>query len=221
DGLAALLMQVDKYGLYDPLTQNFSPRQPIFSHMTAIAALKSKLNLSWEAGGFCQVNLEQNSRLINLVLAMAASGPHRTILDLFCGYGNFSLPLALLAEKVLGIDSQNAAIRSARQNVAQAGNRNCLFEKRPVPDAVRSLVAAGETFETIVLDPPRQGAPEVMSLLPKLEAQQIIYISCDPATLARDLVTLHGAGYQVSRLIPVDMFPQTHHLESVVLLKRA
>jgi 23S rRNA (uracil1939-C5)-methyltransferase len=196
DGLSALLMQVKEYGLYNPLTQNFPPGPPILWHTSTIDVLETKLNFSWEAGGFCQVNLEQNNTLINLVVELVASGPHKRILDLYCGYGNFSLPLAQLAEKVLGIDSQNAAIRSAQRNAEYAGSLNCRFEKNQVPTAALALIAAGETFETVILDPPRQGASEVMLLLPKLSADQIIYISCNPATLARDLTILLSAGYQ-------------------------
>jgi len=219
-GLSTILMQVVGYGLYDPLTQTFLASPPILSHKMTIESLEAGLSLSWEAGGFCQVNLEQNSNLIKLVLEMVAGGPRKRILDLYCGYGNFSLAAAKLGSEILGIDSQNAAIRSAQRNAVQNNIHNCLFEKKPVPAAVNDLLAAGKTFETIILDPPRQGAPETVSMLPELGADQIIYISCNPATLARDLVSLIPAGYKLSRLIPVDMFPQTHHLESVTLLKR-
>ncbi len=85
---------------------------------------------------------------------------------------------------------------------------------------VRSLIAAGETFNTVILDPPRQGAAAIVSMLPDLGAEQIIYISCNPATLARDLAILGPRGYTLSYLVPVDMFPHTHHMESVTLLKR-
>ena len=152
---------------------------------------------------------------------MVADGPPERVLDLYCGYGNFSLPAALLSGEVLGIDSQNAAIRSALRNVDLNNIHNCHFEKNHVPSAVASLRAAAETFATIILDPPRQGAHDTVSILPELGADRIVYISCNPATLARDLVSLITAGYQLARLVPVDMFPQTHHLESVALLKRS
>jgi len=221
NGLSAILMQVEGYGLYDSLAQSFLTSPIILSQALTIEAIQTKLSLSWEAGGFCQVNLEQNNNLIKLVLEMVASGLHNKILDLYCGYGNFSLPVAKLGSEVFGIDVQNAAIRSAQRNAMQNGIHNCRFEKKQVPAAVNSFIAEGKTFETIILDPPRQGAPDIVSLLPNLGADQIIYISCNPATLARDLASLLPAGYQLSRLVPVDMFPQTHHLESVALLKRS
>ena len=220
-GLAAILMQVEDYGLYDALAQTFLPSPPILAHTAAIEAIGTDITFSWEAGGFCQVNLKQNNNLIKLVLEMVAGGPHNRVLDLYCGYGNFSLPVAKLGAEVLGIDAQNAAIRSAERNAKRNGIHTCLFAKNRVPAAVNSLLAAGQTFETIILDPPRQGAPEIVAQLPKLGPEAIIYISCDPATLARDLTSLIPAGYKLSRLVPVDMFPQTHHLESVALLKRS
>lgn len=220
-GLADVLMQVAGYGLYDPLARKFPAGGPIMSHPLALEDIHEPLVLSWETGGFCQVNLEQNKNLIKLVLEMIASGPHNTVLDLYCGYGNFSLPITLQGAEVLGIDAQNSAIRSARRNAGQNSIHTCRFEKEQVPAAVSSLIGAGKTFETILLDPPRQGALETVSRLPELGPAQIIYISCNPATLARDLTRLIPAGYELCRLVPVDMFPQTHHLESVALLKRS
>ena len=219
-GISAILMQVEGYGIYDPLEQTFLATPPILAHNLAIEGIKPRFNFSWEAGGFCQVNLAQNDNMVKLVLEMVVNGRHRRILDLYCGYGNFSLPVAKTGTEVLGIDAQNAAIRSANRNAMRNNIHNCRFEKKQVSAAVKALLAAGETFETIILDPPRQGAPEIVSLLPGLHADQIIYVSCNPATLARDLGALIPAGYQLCRLAPIDMFPQTHHLESVALLKR-
>jgi len=145
---------------------------------------------------------------------------HLKVLDLFCGLGNFSLPLALSGAEVVGLDGQGAAIRSARRNAARAGITKCSFEKTPIFNGVQQLIASRQTFHTILIDPPRQGAAEIMVLLPKLQAKQIIYISCNPATLARDLALLDNSGYELCRLITMDMFPQTHHLECVALLVR-
>ena len=219
-GLSTILMQVEGYGLYDPLSQSFVSKPPHLSQTLSMEKLQADLKLTWEVGGFCQVNLGQNKNLISLVLEMVKGGPHNRVLDLYCGYGNFSLPIAQIAGKVVGIDSQNAAIRSAKRNVMLNGIHNCHFEKVQVEAGVRSLIAADETFNTVILDPPRQGAAAIVSMLPDLGAEQIIYISCNPATLARDLAILCPRGYTLSYLVPVDMFPHTHHMESVALLKR-
>jgi 23S rRNA (uracil1939-C5)-methyltransferase len=218
-GLAALYMLVEGFGLYDPIARVFPTNLPTLSYTMEIKATDTVSTYTWEVGGFCQVNLEQNFNLIKLVLQMIDGGRHKSILDLYCGYGNFSLPAAFLADKVLGVDTQNAAVRSGKRNAELNGILNCRFEKRPVPEAVAALLAASKTYDTIILDPPRRGAPEIISLLPDLHPDQIIYISCNPATLARDLAALSATGYQLVRLIPVDMFPQTHHLETVALLK--
>lgn len=219
-GLSTILMQVEGYGLYDPLNQSFISTPPHLSQTISIENLQADILFTWEAGGFCQVNLAQNKNLINLVMEMTKTGPHNRVLDLYCGYGNFSLPIAQLAGKVFGIDGQNGAIRSAKRNAERNEIYNCYFEKQQVVQGVRNLIDAAKTFDTVILDPPRQGAADIVPMLPDLGAEQVIYISCNPATLARDLAILCRQEYTLSYLVPVDMFPHTHHMESVALLKR-
>lgn len=180
---------------------------------------RTPLQLGWEAGGFCQVNLEQNNNLIQAVLEYAASSSGKRILDLYCGMGNLTLPLARQCASIVGIEGQGSAIRSAIKNMETNTIDNCTFIKAAVPDGVKKLAGQGEHFDTIVLDPPRQGASDIIPLLPQLGATRIIYVSCDPATLGRDLAQLKAGGYHVTSILPVDMFPQNHHLETVVLLK--
>ena len=219
--LATVLMQVAGYGLYNPAAQSYAPPPPVLRQTVSPGQPSKDIVLTWEAGGFCQVNLLQNKNLIGLVMKMLRAIPSRRVLDLYCGYGNFSLPAAGIAEEVVGIDSQNAAIRSGRHNLLLNDIANCRFIKGPVAEEVGALIAAGEKFDTVILDPPREGAAAAVSRLAELNAGQIIYISCNPATLARDLALLSSDGYEPSRLVPLDMFPQTHHMESVTLLKRA
>jgi 23S rRNA (uracil1939-C5)-methyltransferase len=218
--LSIILMQVEGYGLYDPLGQTFVSNPPYLSQTISLGNLEEDINLTWEAGGFCQVNLAQNKNLINLVLDMVQNGPHNRVLDLYCGYGNFSLAVAHIAEEVIGIDGQNSAIRSGKRNAELNDIHNCHFEKKQVVKGIKDLIDAKQTFDTVILDPPRQGAVDIVSMLPVLGAEQVIYISCNPATLARDLAILCSQGYALSYLVPVDMFPHTHHMESVALLKR-
>jgi 23S rRNA (uracil1939-C5)-methyltransferase len=180
----------------------------------------SALHLSWEVGGFCQVNLEQNYHLIECVLNYAAVTSHDTVLDLFCGSGNFSIPLARQAESLLGIEGQGAAIRSARANSDASGLTNTTFEKGPIHQSCESLCSQGAVFDCIVVDPPRQGIPGLARQLYALCRSRMIYISCDPATLCRDLADLQKAGFILKIIQPVDMFPQTHHIETVVLLEK-
>lgn len=186
----------------------------------ALAALPGDFTLSWEAGGFCQVNLAQNRRLIATVLQFCQPAATDRILDLFCGMGNFAIPLAGQAGEVLGIEGQGSAIRSAGRNAAAAGLANALFRRSPIHAACGQLVTAGERFDCVVIDPPRQGAPELAAALAELTRRRLVYISCDPATLCRDLAALCDQGFAIRQIQPLDMFPQTHHIETIVLLER-
>ncbi|MGW8194091.1 MAG: 23S rRNA (uracil(1939)-C(5))-methyltransferase RlmD [Desulforhopalus sp.] len=176
--------------------------------------------LTWEPGGFCQVNLFQNRHLIETVVAFSEVSASDSVLDLYCGMGNFSIPLAFSAKSVTGIEGQGAAIRSAKHNAELAGAANTNFYKRPIHEACIDLTAAGTSFDCVILDPPRSGAPELADKLTPICAHRLVYISCDPATLCRDLVSLCQQGFTIKKIQPVDMFPQTHHIETVVLLER-
>ena len=178
------------------------------------------LTLAVEPGGFSQVNPYQNEKMIATLLDWLALTGSEKVLDLFCGMGNFSLPLALHAGSVLGLDLQGAAIRRAVSNAA--GNRltNCTFARKGAEQGARELAAAGERFDVLLLDPPRAGCREVLPHIADLAASRVAYISCDPATLARDLVLLRDQGYAIERMQLFDMFPQTRHLETMTLLRR-
>jgi 23S rRNA (uracil1939-C5)-methyltransferase len=228
-----LLFHVQGHGSFGRENGFKKPALPPFLELTlpASATGAAELVLTWEAGGFCQINLAQNRNLINIVLTLARPGPRDRVLDLYCGMGNISLPLSLWSAEVTGLDGQGSGIRSAKRNVAinsrrfgKAGNEswslNCSFVKISVPDGVRQLIRAGRKFDLLVLDPPRQGAAAIIPDLSALGTDRLVYISCDPATLIRDLTALAQIGYQVRHLQPVDMFPQTHHLETVTLLEK-
>lgn len=178
------------------------------------------LLLGLEAGGFCQVNLAQNEGLVRQLLAWARVGEDQTVLDLFCGMGNFSLPLALAARRVVGSDLQRSSIRCAHANALANRLENCRFIRSEAVAACHQLRRENERFDLILLDPPRAGCREIIPLLPDLGAHTVIYISCDPATLVRDLRQLEETGFLLAKVRGVDMFPQTAHLESIALLTR-
>ena len=181
---------------------------------------EAPLTLAWEVGGFCQVNLQQNERLIRRVLDICPWQSGDRVLDLFCGMGNFSIPLAARTASLLGIEGQGSAIRSARLNSGNAGLTNTTFEKSPIHEACRRLAGEGRIFDCIILDPPRQGVPGLARELAALTGRNLVYISCDPATLCRDLSALTGQGLTILDIQPLDMFPQTHHIETLVLLEK-
>ena len=185
-----------------------------------IGGIQNPLELAWEAGGFCQVNLEQNKNMIETVLDLCHVHPTDSVLDLYCGMGNFAIPLSRFAKNVFGIEGQGASIRSANRNALHAHAENTTFTKQPVHKGCESLLASGETFDCVIIDPPRQGAPELAAQLSQLCTKRLIYISCDPATLSRDLKALSKKGFVIKRVQPLDMFPQTHHIETVVLLEK-
>jgi len=178
------------------------------------------LKLQWEAGGFCQVNLEQNKQLISIVSDLCKFRGSETVLDLFCGMGNFSIPLARKARKLTGIEGQGSSIRSAKSNALGDGLTNTEFIKSPIHAACKTLQAQNARFDCVVADPPRQGIPGLATALVQLTRKKLIYISCDPATLCRDLAELVRNGFTIKTIQPVDMFPQTHHIETVVLLAK-
>jgi len=181
---------------------------------------EKSLILSWETGGFCQVNIEQNKLLIQTVLDFCKVSREETILDLFCGMGNFSVPLAEKAGNVLGIEGQASAIRSARKNSSKANQGNTEFIKRPIHQACRELVQNNTIFDCILVDPPRQGVPGLAKELASLCNKRMVYVSCDPVTLCRDLGELLNYGFSPKKIQPIDMFPQTHHIETIVLLEK-
>ena len=224
-GRVPLLDRVFFQGADFPLTGPFSTtkdRQTKAMQMLLppFGRQDSPLALAWEVGGFCQVNLQQNERLIRHVLDVCPWRREDTVLDLFCGMGNFSIPLAARVASLHGIEGQGSAIRSARLNSKNAKLTNTTFEKAPIHEACRRLAGEGRIFDCVILDPPRQGVPGLARELAALTGRNLVYISCDPATLCRDLSALTGQGLTLLDILPLDMFPQTHHIETLVLLEK-
>ena len=141
------------------------------------------------------------------------------MLDIYCGNGNFSIPLADHCGEVLGIEEYAPSINDALHTCQAYGLRNAAFTCSDAVAGLREIIAKGDTFDIVLLDPPRTGAAEIVQLIPSLKPAKILYISCDPPTLARDIGILKGLDYEVIKSLPVDMFPQTYHIESITLLE--
>jgi 23S rRNA (uracil1939-C5)-methyltransferase len=154
-----------------------------------------------------------------LLLDHCSRVPTCTVLDLYSGNGNFSLPLAGGVSRVLGLESAEKSVASAFYNADVNGIRNVRYVCMDSRVGVEDLAKKPGQFDLVIMDPPRSGAEAVSRQLHKIGASQLIYISCDPMTLGRDLATLKNTGFEVSCVQPVDMFPQTYHLENVVFLK--
>ena len=166
---------------------------------------------------FYQVNPVQTKKLYDTVRTLADAHENETLLDLYCGIGTIGLYLADRVKAVYGVEIIPQAIRDAEENAERNGISNAHFQVGASEDIFRDLPEA----DTVILDPPRKGCEE--SLLHELAARnpaKIVYVSCNPATLARDLKILAAEGYDIKAVQPVDMFPHTQHIESVALLTR-
>ena len=167
---------------------------------------------------FFQVNHQQTEKMMEIVKEYAQLGSNDTVLDAYCGTGSIALSLAGSARKVIGVESFKPAIRDAKRNAFKNKITNCKFIKGTCEKIVPDLE---EQFDVVILDPPRTGCkPELIEALIKKTAKRIVYVSCNPATLARDLALLVKAGYNVAEVQPIDMFPQTSHVECVVRIYR-
>jgi len=169
-------------------------------------------------GGFLQINAPVNELMVNYVIDLANGS--KNILDLYCGNGNLSIPLASGARKVLGVEKDPDLVRLGTINAGLNHVSNVAFLAMDSEKAVRFLSGKHEIFDTIVVDPPREGARNVVGALVGLKPERIIYVSCDPSTLSRDLSILAQSGFRLKSIRLFDMFPQTYHLESVSCLER-
>ncbi|QKN80675.1 23S rRNA (uracil(1939)-C(5))-methyltransferase RlmD [Scandinavium goeteborgense] len=177
------------------------------------------LRLTFSPRDFIQVNDGVNQRMVETALAWLDVQPQDRVLDLFCGMGNFTLPLAKRAASVVGVEGVPALVEKGQQNAVQNNLHNVTFFHENLEEDVTQQAWAQNGFDKILLDPARAGAPGVMQHVVKLAPARVVYVSCNPATLARDSEVLLAAGYQIQRLAMLDMFPHTGHLESMVLFE--
>lgn len=170
---------------------------------------------------FVQVNAEINQQLVAAAVGALAPTSSDRILDLFCGLGNFSLPLARSAGEVIGVELDPSLVESARANARRNGIENTRFYAADLQQDIDRLEWMRQPFDGVLLDPPRSGASEVLGLVAATGARRIVYVSCDPATLARDAGVLVGShGYTLSEAGIADMFPHTAHVESIAVFER-
>ncbi len=166
---------------------------------------------------FYQVNINVMKKLYCKTIEYVTKIENKTILDLYCGIGTISILLANHAKSVVGIEMVKSAVDNAIDNLAINGINNVMFIHGKVEKSLDLLEE--ETVDTIVMDPPRNGVDKkTLDTIIKINPQQIVYISCNPATLARDLKILSEHKYELVEVTPFDMFPQTNHVECVVLL---
>lgn len=172
---------------------------------------------------FFQTNTAGAEKLYQVVMDLGEIGPHDTVMDAFCGAGAIGLHCAKTARRVVGVEVVREAVWDARSNARANGVDNCVFISAPMNEGMElARAAAMRAFTRVIVDPPRGGMDKKSLItLAEVGAPVFIYVSCNPATLARDLQILIDRGYVVDAVQPVDMFPHTYHIETVVRLRRS
>jgi 23S rRNA (uracil1939-C5)-methyltransferase len=179
------------------------------------------IRIEFEPIDFVQVNREINQRMVHFAIEQLNPGPEDRVLDLYCGIGNFSLPLARKSGTVLGVEGEKSLVTRAADNAKRNGLNNVEFRVADLSkiDGTESWVKAG--WDCLLLDPARSGAAEIVERMQLLNPERIVYVSCHPGTLARDAgVLVHEKGYRLETAGIIDMFPHTAHVESIAILSR-
>ncbi|SFM12208.1 23S rRNA (uracil(1939)-C(5))-methyltransferase RlmD [Marinobacter zhejiangensis] len=178
------------------------------------------LTMEFHPMDFTQVNAGINRQMVHRAVEWLDIQPGERVLDLFCGLGNFTLPLARKAGHVVGVEGDDAMVVRGRENAELNGLDNVTFHGANLQGDFTSESWAAEGFDKILIDPPRSGAEEVCEYLTAFGANRIVYVSCNPATLARDAGVMVRNGYRLVRAGVMDMFPHTTHVESIALFER-
>ncbi len=180
----------------------------------------SGLTLAFHPMDFTQVNAGINRRMLSLALELLDPQPEDRVLDLFCGLGNFTLPLATRAKEVVGVEGVQAMADRGMENARRNGLGNLSFYAQDLTADFSQQPWARQGFDRILIDPPRSGAQEIVQYLPKFKARRVVYVSCNPATLARDAGLMKEAGYRLTKAGVMDMFTHTTHVESIAVFEK-
>lgn len=178
------------------------------------------INVNFLPNDFTQVNYELNRLMVPRAVELLHPQKDDQVLDLFCGVGNFTLPLATRANSVVGVEGDQALVERAKVNAVQNGIENVTYYTANLYESLDQETWLGQQFDKALIDPPRSGAQEVLEHLPKMGIKRLVYVSCYPETLARDAGELvHTHGYRLLGAGVMDMFPHTAHVESIALFE--
>jgi 23S rRNA (uracil1939-C5)-methyltransferase len=179
------------------------------------------LDLAFHPMDFTQVNAEINRKMISKAIELLELSDKDQVLDLFCGLGNFSFAMARKAGFVLGVEGSTAMVERGKENAGRMGMTNVDFDSADLTKEFAGDKWSDYAFNKVLIDPPRSGAIEVLPVIAGLNAERIVYVSCNPITLARDAACLNELGYKLEAAGVMDMFPQTTHVESVAVFSKA
>ncbi len=194
-------------------------REQVLSGRGTIEDLLCGKRFRISAQSFYQINPVQTEVLYNQAVALAGLTGRERVVDAYCGIGTIGLAASGQAKDVIGVEVNPDAVRDARTNARINAVTNARFYPGDAGEFLQKMASAGETADVVFLDPPRAGStPEFIAALRKMAPSRIVYISCDPVTLARDLQLITAGGYVCAPAQPVDMFPGTEHVESVVMM---
>ena len=169
---------------------------------------------------FIQVNREINASMVAAAVGLLQPGPSDSVLDLFCGLGNFTLPLARRALRAVGVEGDATLIAKARSNAVGNGIGNAAFFVENLFEPAQFGPWANERYDLVLLDPPRAGAVELMPRMAHWRPRRVVYISCHPGSLARDAeILVHTLGLKLTCAGVMDMFPHTTHVESIAVFE--
>jgi 23S rRNA (uracil1939-C5)-methyltransferase len=197
------------------------PEQPRLSFRLPPGGGMDEVELEFQPLDFVQVNAGMNRRMLARTMELLDPQPADRVLDLFCGLGNFTLPIARRVAEVAGVEGEHGLVERAAANAARNGIANAGFHVANLFEDQRGAAWARAAWDKILLDPPRAGAEQVLEYLPRKGTDRIVYVSCHPASLARDaglLVNRHG--FRLAAAGVMDMFPHTAHVESIALFER-
>lgn len=181
----------------------------------------SDLRLRFEPADFIQINGVVSQQIVRQAVDWMELKPGERVLELFCGLGNFSLPLARAGAEVIAVEGDTGLVRRARENAERNGIAGIRFEKEDLFNTAADTGWLQQPFDKLLLDPPRAGAREILPAVAARQPERIVYVSCHPGTLARDAgVLVHEHGYRLTRAGVMDMFPHTSHVESMALFVR-
>jgi len=204
-------------------SESVAPLEPAEPSLLSYRLPEFDVAIHFRPTDFIQVNADVNRQMVARAVALLDPQPAERVVDLFCGLGNFTLPLARRAAQVTGVEADRRLVLGARDNAVRNGIANAEFRQVDLYDEAQAREFwAGARFDKLLIDPPRSGAMEVLKLLPASGPCRLVYVSCNPATLARDGEYLvNSRGYRLSRAGVMDMFPHTNHVESIAVFEPA